>query len=71
MVTNQPYGIFVVIFHLQCEGKLSECDSNLYGETVQWFEDNMPNPPFYDDNNSVKGITWFKCAALRSMYTLI
>jgi hypothetical protein len=58
--TRQPYGIFVVIYHLQRDGKLSDSDSKLYDETVDWFEVNLPNPPFYDDNNSIRGITWFK-----------
>lgn len=58
--TKQPYGIFVVIYHLYRDGKLSESDIKLYLDTKEWFEQNLPNPPFYDDNNSVHAVTWFK-----------
>lgn len=59
--TKQPYGIFVVIYHLQRDGKLSPADSELYDRTVNWFEENLPNPPFYDEqNNSIRAVTWFK-----------
>ncbi|NQX62720.1 hypothetical protein [Paenibacillus qinlingensis] len=58
--TKQPYGIFVVIYHLFRDDKLSESDSKLYLDTKEWFEQNLPNPSFYDDNNSVNAVTWFK-----------
>ncbi len=58
--TKQPYGIFVVIYHLYRDGKLSESDSKLYLTTKEWFEQNLPNPPFYEDNNSIHAVTWFK-----------
>lgn len=58
--TKQPYGIFVVIYHLYRDGKLSESDSTLYLDTKEWFEQNLPNPPYYDYNNSVNAVTWFK-----------
>ncbi|MFC6233327.1 hypothetical protein ACFQI7_36905 [Paenibacillus allorhizosphaerae] len=58
--TKQPYGIFVVIYHLYRDAKLLESDGKLYLDTKEWFEQNLPNPPFYDDNNSVNAVTWFK-----------
>lgn len=59
--TKQPYGIFVVIFHLQRNGKLSIADRKLYQTTVNWFEEHLPNPPFYKENqNSIRAVTWFK-----------
>lgn len=58
--TKQPYGIFVVIYHLYRDRKLSESDSKLYLDTKEWFEQNLPNPPYYNDNNSVNAVTWFK-----------
>lgn len=58
--TKQPYGIFVVIYHLYRDGKLSESDGKFYLGTNEWFEQNLPNPPFYDNNNSVHAVTWFK-----------
>ncbi len=58
--TKQPFGIFVVIYHLYRDGKLSESDNKLYLDTKEWFEQKLPNPPYYDDNNSVNAVTWFK-----------
>jgi hypothetical protein len=58
--TEKPYGIFVVIYHLYRDRKLSESDSKLYLDTKDWFEQNLPNPQYYDDNNSIKAVTWFK-----------
>ncbi|GAA3404042.1 hypothetical protein ACFFNY_02500 [Paenibacillus hodogayensis] len=59
--TKQPYGIFVAIFHLKREGILSPADTELYDRTVQWFEENLPNPPFYEEHqNSRRAVTWFK-----------
>lgn len=58
--TNQPYGIFVVLYHLKRDGRLSGQDERLYDETVQWFETHLPNPPFYEDGNQARGVTWFK-----------
>ncbi|OXM88364.1 hypothetical protein [Paenibacillus rigui] len=59
--TNQPYGIFAVIYFLKRDGKLSSLDLQLYETTVNWFEEHLPNPPYYDDlNNSIRAVTWFK-----------
>lgn len=59
--TNQPYGIFVVIYHLHRDGKLLEHESEVYLNAKEWFEENLPNPPYYDENNnSIGAVTWFK-----------
>lgn len=60
--TKEPYGIFVVIYHLHRDGKLTEEDSALYLKTKDWFEKYLPNPPFYDDedHNAIGAVTWFK-----------
>lgn len=44
---------YIVIVNLQS-------DSKLYLETKEWFIQNLPNPPFYDDNNSINAVTLFK-----------
>jgi hypothetical protein len=58
--TQEPYGIFVVVFHLYRDGKLSEIESREYLITKEWFEEKLPNPPYYDDNNTIRAVTWFK-----------
>ena len=44
-------------------------DAKLYDETHQWFLDNLPQPPFYgEDNDNPQGaITYFKTAACSEM----
>jgi hypothetical protein len=59
--TKQPYGIFTLIHHLKRDGMLSPDDHELFDNTVNWFEENLPNPPFYSEsNNADRAVTWFK-----------
>lgn len=61
--TKEPYGIFVVIYHLKRDGKLSAADVELYDTTVNWFEENLPNPPYYEEQqNAIRAVTWFKAS---------
>jgi hypothetical protein len=32
----------------------------LYFDIDDWFRDELPNPPFYEDGNSVGAVTWFE-----------
>jgi hypothetical protein len=60
-LTKQPYGIFTVIYHLKREGKLAPADIELYDRTDDWFEEHLPNPPYYkENNNAIRAVTWFK-----------
>jgi hypothetical protein len=69
--TKQPYGIFTLIHHLKRDGKLSLADCELFDNTENWFEENLPNPPFYrENNNAARAVTWFKdCEDARAMVT--
>ena len=59
--TGKPCGIFAAVHRLQRDGKLNEEEKNMYYDIDQvWFQENLPNPPFYDDDNPGKPITWFK-----------
>lgn len=49
--------------HLRRSGRLSEEEIVLYVSVDEWFQENLPNPPFYDDGNSAGAVTWFKNAA--------
>lgn len=53
-------GIFVAVDHLRRAGYLSPDQQALYAEVDAWFQEHLPNPPFYDDGNSVGAVTWFK-----------
>jgi len=42
-----------------CRSRLRRNES--YYEIDQvWFQENLPNPPFYDDDKPGKPVTWFK-----------
>jgi GNAT superfamily N-acetyltransferase len=61
--TGKPVGIFAAVHRLQQAGLLTNDEKALYHEIDQvWFQENLPNPPFYDDDKPGKPITWFKTA---------
>ena len=53
-------GVFVAVDHLRRADRLSEDEEELFFDIDDWFEVNLLNPPFYEDGNSVGGVTWFK-----------
>jgi hypothetical protein len=66
--TGKPCGIFASVYRLQRDGKLSEEEKKEYYNIDQvWFQEKLPNPPFYDDEKPGKPITWFKTATTSHM----
>jgi hypothetical protein len=64
--TDQPYGIFIAVWHLVRDGKVTEADAASYWQTRAWFEENLPTPPYYEHGNPRKAVTWFKETAMQS-----
>ncbi|MGF7144552.1 ribosomal protein S18 acetylase RimI-like enzyme [Anaerotaenia torta] len=61
--TGMPVGIFTAVWRLNQAGLLTEEEKAVYHEIDQvWFQENLPNPPFYGDDKPGKPITWFKTA---------
>lgn len=60
--TKKPVGIFILNWRRVRDKIYSEEDTKIYWETKRWFIDNLPEPPFYgEDNDNPQGaITWFK-----------
>ena len=60
--TKKPVGIFVLTWRRVRDGIYSEEDKNIYLEVDKWFKENLPDPPFYGDNNDnpLGATTWFK-----------
>ena len=60
--TKKPVGIFVLTWRRVRDGIYSEEDKNTYLEVDKWFKENLPEPPFYGDNNDnpLGATTWFK-----------
>jgi hypothetical protein len=61
--------VFVAVDHLRRADLLSEEEEEIYFEIDDWFNDNLPNPPFYNDGNEVGAITWFKSGSGDAMLT--
>ncbi len=53
-------GVFVAVDHLRRADRLSEEEEELFFDIDDWFQASLPNPPFYEDGNSVGAVTWFK-----------
>jgi hypothetical protein len=53
-------GVFVAVDHLRRADRLTEVEEELYFGIDDWFQEHLPNPPFYDDGNSIGAVTWFK-----------
>ena len=60
--TKKPVGIFVLTWRRVRDGIYSDEDKNIYFEVDKWFKENLPEPPFYGDNNDnpLGATTWFK-----------
>ena len=59
--TGMPVGIFAAVGRLERAGLLTDDEKAVFYEIDKiWFQENLPNPPFYDDDNPGKPITWFK-----------
>lgn len=60
--TQKPVGIFVLNWRRIRDGVYSTEDAEIYEKTHKWFLDNLPEPPFYgnDNENSQGAVTWFK-----------
>lgn len=61
--TGMPVGIFAAVWRLEQAGLLTGEEQAVYHEVDKvWFQENLPNPPFYGDDKPGKPITWFKTA---------
>ncbi|MEE1211580.1 MAG: hypothetical protein UHO11_03700 [Treponema sp.] len=58
--TQQPRGIFVAIWKLVEEKKLTEEETAEYWKNREYFEKVLPVPPFYENGNPDHAVTWFK-----------
>ena len=59
-ITQQPRGIFTAIGKLVDAGIPSEEETSEYWKNRAYFEKVLPVPPFYEEGNPDKAITWFK-----------
>ena len=66
--TGKTVGFIVANWHILRADRFSKEDRKLFISTEEWFNENLPNPPFYSDNpelnNPQKAITYFKTSAI-------
>lgn len=66
--TGKPVGLFAAGWRLIRAGVLTGEDEALFREVERWFRENLPEPPFYDDDEPGKPITFFKTASSGRMF---
>lgn len=77
-LTQLPRGVFTAVGKLVDAKLLSEEETATYWETRRWFEAHLPVPPFYDEGNKQRAITWYKnnetgrdmCAKMTFYFTM-
>lgn len=69
--TGKPVGIFGACWHLMRGTMRTDClndqERKLFLNIEEWFNEHLPNPPFYNDGNTIKAITWFKTVNCKKM----
>ena len=59
-ITKRPRGIFTTVGKLVDSKTLTAEEEKEYWRNREYFEEVLPVPPFYQDNNPDGAITWFK-----------
>ncbi|MBR1749776.1 MAG: hypothetical protein IJ740_02685 [Ruminococcus sp.] len=67
--TGKPVGLFILNWRRIRDGVYSQEDTELYECVHEWFLENLPQPPFYGDNNDNPqgAITYFKTEKFEQM----
>ena len=58
--TGERYGIFVAVWHLVRDGRVTAEEEKEYWSHRAWFEEHLPIPPYHAEGNPERAITWFK-----------
>ena len=73
--TGKPVGIFGACHHVVKNSyytfNTTEDEKNLFLNVENWFNENLPNPPFYNEGNPNKYITWFKTKTTKHMIEML
>ncbi|MDR0917489.1 MAG: hypothetical protein LBN02_09935 [Oscillospiraceae bacterium] len=65
--TGKPVGVFALAWRLIRDGVFDERETEIFNDIERWFNENLPDPPFYADENPGKPITYFKTATTAHM----
>ncbi len=58
--TGQPIGLFVAVWKLVEKEILTDGETKEYWKNREYFERVLPVPPYYEQGNTDKAVTWFK-----------
>ena len=59
-ITQQPRGLFTAVGKLVDAKILTEAETAEYWKQREYFERVLPVPPFYEQGNPDRAVTWFK-----------
>lgn len=59
-----PQGVFAAYWLVKQAGELSDEDLRTGTELYDWFQEHVPDPPFYAEGNRMGAITWWKSEAV-------
>jgi len=69
--TGKPVGIFGACHHVVNNSyytfNTTDEEKQLFLNIENWFNEKLPNPPFYEEGNPKKYITWFKTKTTKHM----
>lgn len=57
-------GLFTEMEYLRKEGFLQDYQENMVIEVFEYFNNNLPCPPYSEKNWSINAISWFKDSAI-------
>jgi len=73
--TGKSVGIFGACHHVVNNSyytfNTTEDEKILFLNVENWFNENLPNPPFYNEGNPNKYITWFKTKNTKHMIEML
>ena len=58
--TQERYGIFVAVWHLVRDKRVTPQEEADYWRHREWYEAHLPLPSYYAEGNPARAITWFK-----------
>lgn len=61
--TKQPVGLFVAVWRLVEKKILTAEEEKEYWKNREYFEKILPVPPYYEQGNPDRAVTWFKDTA--------
>ena len=62
--TEERYGIFVAVWHLIRDKRVTPQEEADYWSHREWYEAYLPLPPYYSEGNPRRAIAWFKDSAM-------